>query len=187
MRSVKPTRSASPSSAYATSDAGNPPAENPAWHAMASADALEVLRTTAEGLSDDEAAQRLNIHGRNRLPQGPHRSLLMRFLLQFHNLLIYVLLAAGALAATIGHGTDALVILAVVIVNAIIGFVQEGRAEKALDAIRGMIDPHASVLRGGRRVTIGADACRQTCASSRRAVSGSTRPSLPASRYRSTT
>ena len=114
MRSVKPTRASLPSSASATSDATSPSAEIVAWHAMASADALETLRTTAEGLSDDEAAQRLSIHGRNRLPQGPQRSLLFRFLLQFHNLLIYVLLAAGALAAAIGHGTDALVILAVV-------------------------------------------------------------------------
>ena len=66
-------------------------------------------------------------------------------------------MAAGALAAAIGHGTDAMVILAVVIANAVIGFVQEGRAEKALEAISSMIDPHASVVRGGRRMTIGAD------------------------------
>jgi magnesium-transporting ATPase (P-type) len=127
------------------------------WHAMEPSGTLAALRTSAGGLSDDEAARRLKIHGRNSLPQGPRRSALIRFLLQFHNLLIYVLVAAGALAAAIGHGTDAMVILAVVTANAIIGFVQEGRAERALEAISGMIDPHASVIRGGRRVTIGAD------------------------------
>src|SRR5690606_30298327 len=63
----------------------------------------------------------------------------------------------AVLAAVIGHETDALVIAAVVVVNAIIGFVQEGRAEEALEAIRAMIDPHASVIRDGRRVTIAAD------------------------------
>ncbi|WP_305721056.1 cation-transporting P-type ATPase [Bradyrhizobium sp.] len=119
--------------------------------------ALAALQTSVEGLSDDEAARRLTIHGRNSLPHGPRRSALVRFLLQFHNLLIYVLMAAGALAAAIGHGTDAIVIMAVVVANAIIGFVQEGRAEKALEAISSMIEPHASVIRGGRRVTIGAD------------------------------
>jgi magnesium-transporting ATPase (P-type) len=124
---------------------------------MAADAALAALASSTAGLSDAEAARRLDEHGPNRLPQGPRRSALARFLLQFHNLLIYVLLAAGALAAATGHPTDALVVLAVVILNAIIGFVQEGRAEEALAAIRGMIDPHASVIRDGRRVTIGAD------------------------------
>lgn len=128
------------------------------WHTMAPEAALEALRSGPSGLSEPEAARRLQQHGPNRLPQGPRRSALVRFLLQFHNLLIYVLLAAGALAAAIGHPTDALVVLAVIVLNAVIGFVQEGRAETALEAIRGMIDPHASVVRGGRRMTIAADA-----------------------------
>lgn len=68
-----------------------------------------------------------------------------------------MLLGAGTLAAAIGHLTDALVILAVVVINAAIGFIQEGRAEQALEAIRAMIDPHASVLRDGRRATIRAE------------------------------
>jgi P-type E1-E2 ATPase len=71
--------------------------------------------------------------------------------------IIYFLHAAPNLAATIGHFTDAAVVLAVVLVNATIGYVQEGRAEKALEAIRGMIDPHASVIRGGRRTVIVAE------------------------------
>ncbi|ANW02211.1 carbonate dehydratase [Bradyrhizobium icense] len=128
-----------------------------AWHGISSDAALDALRTNVDGLFEHEAARRLETYGPNRLPEGPRRSALTRFLLQFHNLLIYVLLAAGVLAAMIGHGTDALVIFAVVLVNAIIGFIQEGRAEKALDAIRAMIDPHASLIRDGRRVTIAAD------------------------------
>ncbi|WP_404809921.1 cation-transporting P-type ATPase [Microvirga lenta] len=135
----------------APSRAGEP------WHALPDADVLSALAANASGLSSEEAAERLRSHGPNRLPQGSKRSPLARFLLQFHNLLIYVLLGAGALAALIGHGTDALVIVAVVLANAIIGYVQEGRAERALDAIRGMIDPHASVVRDGHRVTIRAE------------------------------
>lgn len=128
-----------------------------AWHAVTPDAALDALRTNIDGLSEREAARRLETYGPNRLPEGLRQSALTRFLLQFHNLLIYVLLAAGVLAAVIGHGTDALVIFAVVLVNAIIGFIQEGRAEKALDAIRAMIDPHASLVRDGRRVTTAAD------------------------------
>ncbi|MDP3242970.1 MAG: cation-transporting P-type ATPase [Reyranella sp.] len=128
-----------------------------AWHTLGPSESLEALGTRPEGLGAGEAAQRLASWGPNRLPQGHHRSILVRFALQFHNLLIYVLLAAALLAAAIGHGTDALVILAVVVANAVIGFVQEGRAEKALEAIRGLIDPHASVMRDGHRQTIPAD------------------------------
>jgi len=118
---------------------------------------IEKLQTQAAGLDPAEASRRLDLHGPNRLPQGSQRSALIRFMLQFHNLLIYVLIVAAMLAAAIGHVTDALVIMAVVLVNAIIGYVQEGRAESAMEAIRAMIDPHASVLRGGQRLTIAAD------------------------------
>lgn len=133
-----------------------PPGERP-WHAVTAETTLAAFASGAEGLAEAEAERRLALHGRNVLPQGPRRSALARFLLQFHNLLIYVLIGAAALAAAIGHVTDALVILAVVALNAVIGFVQEGRAEKALEAIRGMIDPRASVVRAGRRVTVPAD------------------------------
>ncbi|MEQ8813108.1 MAG: cation-transporting P-type ATPase [Thalassobaculum sp.] len=129
-----------------------------AWHSLDPTAVLADLQVDAEGLSSPEAARRLAEHGPNRLPQGPGRPAAVRLLLQFHNLLIYMLLAAGALAAAIGHVTDALVILAVVVINAVIGFIQEGRAERALEAIRGMIDPNASVIRDGRRVTVKAEA-----------------------------
>ena len=129
-----------------------------AWHSLDPAVVLADLQVDAEGLSSQEAARRLAEHGPNRLPQGRGRPAAIRLLLQFHNLLIYMLLAAGALAAAIGHVTDALVILAVVVINAVIGFIQEGRSERALEAIRGMIDPNASVIRDGRRVTVKAEA-----------------------------
>ena len=135
-----------------------PSASALAWHALAPDAALRALGTGLDGLSEAEAARRLATHGPNRLPQGRRRGALARFLMQFHNLLIYVLIASAALSGASGHATDALVILAVVLINALIGFVQEGRAEAALDAIRAMIDPHAAVLRAGRRLTIAAEA-----------------------------
>ncbi len=134
---------------------GGPPAQH--WHAIDAAAALAALQSGPGGLGEDEAERRFAAHGPNRLPQGKQRGPLLRLLAQIHNLLIYVLLAAGVLSAVIGHVTDAVVILAVVVVNALIGFIQEGRAERALEAIRGMIDPRASVMRAGRRITIGAD------------------------------
>ncbi|HUF87440.1 MAG TPA: HAD-IC family P-type ATPase [Thermohalobaculum sp.] len=127
------------------------------WHALDIEAALEALETRRDGLAAAEAERRLAAFGPNRLPEGPRRGWLARLAAQFHNLFIYVLIGAGVLAAAIGHITDALVILAVVIVNAVIGFVQEGRAEQALAAIRAMIDPHASVIRDGRRATLPAE------------------------------
>jgi magnesium-transporting ATPase (P-type) len=91
------------------------------------------------------------------LPAARARSVVLRFLSQFNNLLIYVLLVAAALALVIGEIADAVVVLAVVLLNAIIGYLQEGRAERALEAIREMIDPRATVIRDGRRISIAAE------------------------------
>ncbi|PZA10222.1 cation-transporting P-type ATPase [Rhodopseudomonas palustris] len=127
------------------------------WHAAEVEVVLAALNSRTEGLAEQEAAERLVTFGPNALPGALPRSALLRFLLQFHNLLIYVLLGAGVLSAAIGHVTDAAVIFGVVLINAVIGFIQEGRAEKALDAIQKMIEPHAAVVRDGRRMTIAAD------------------------------
>jgi len=127
------------------------------WHASEVREAFASLDTSANGLAANEAARRKAACGPNRLPQAARRGPLKRFLLQFHNLLIYALLAAAAMSAGLGHGIDAVVILAVVLLNAVIGFIQEGRAEQALTAIHRMIDPRAAVLRDGRRTTIAAE------------------------------
>ena len=120
-------------------------------HARDARTVLAALDTTPAGLSASEVAERLARYGENRLPEAPRRGPLVRFLSQFHNLLIYVLIAAAAITALMEHYIDTGVILAVVIVNAIIGFIQEGRAEQAMDAIRDMLAPHSSVVRDGRR------------------------------------
>ena len=127
------------------------------WHSETIEAVLEVFSTGPDGLSAEEAARRKARYGPNRLPQAAARGPVRRFLAQFHNLLIYVLLAAAVGSAAMGHLTDSAVILAVVLVNAVIGFVQEGRAENAIAAIRAMIDPKAVVLRNGRRATIPAE------------------------------
>ncbi len=124
------------------------------WHSLNIEAALETLNVTLNGLTSEEATNRLKEHGPNRLPAPPKPSLLMRFLRQFHNILIYVLLVAAIITALLGHYLDTIVILAVVVLNSIIGFIQEGKAEKALDSIRGMLAPTAAVLRDGHRQTL---------------------------------
>jgi magnesium-transporting ATPase (P-type) len=109
------------------------------------------------GLSQAEAAARLARHGANRLPPPRRRGPLARFLLQFHNVLIHVLLAAGLVTAVLGHWVDSGVIFGVVVINAVIGFIQEGKAEAALEAIRKMLSPSAVALRDGARRSLPAE------------------------------
>ena len=101
------------------------------WHAMEAEDAIGILRSEMSGLPGEEAARRLGEYGPNRLPGPAKRSALVRLLLHFHNVLIYVLLGSALITALLGHFIDMSVILAVVVANAIIGFVQEGKAEMA--------------------------------------------------------
>ena len=127
------------------------------WHQLSSADALAAHQATSSGLTVDEAARRLAEHGPNRLTPPARRGPLMRFLLQFHNVLIYVLLAAAAVTMLLAHWVDTAVIVGVVVINSIIGFIQEGKAEQAMEAIRRMLSPEATVLRDGKRVVVAAD------------------------------
>lgn len=126
------------------------------WHTLGAPEVLAALQTSADGLDAAEAARRLKINGPNQLPAPPRPHPVLRFLAQFNNMLIWFLLAAAAAAGFLGHFVDAGVIVAVVVINAGVGFVQEGRAEQALAAIRGMIAPHATVLRDGKRHKIAA-------------------------------
>lgn len=127
-------------------------------HATSAADCLAALKASPDGLTAPEAMRRLAEHGPNRLPDVPTRGPLMRFLRQFHNVLIYVLIGAAVVTGALQHWVDTGVILAVVLANAVIGFIQEGKAEAAMAAIRGMLAPRAAVLRDGRRTSVdGAD------------------------------
>jgi magnesium-transporting ATPase (P-type) len=127
-----------------------------AWHARAPEDVLARLGSGAGGLTSAEAAQRLATAGPNRLPQPPRRGALARFAAQFASLLVQVLIAAALIALLLGHPLDAAVIALVVLANAAIGFIQEGRAERALAAIQGLLAPRAAVLRDGQRLGVDA-------------------------------
>ena len=127
-------------------------------HALPVEEALRELQASAQGLSTAEAASRLQAVGPNRLPEAEKEGLLKRLFKHFHDLLIYILIAAAAVTALLGHWIDTIVILVVVLVNAIIGFIQEGKAEQALEGIRKMLSAHAHARRDGAWSEIKAEA-----------------------------
>ncbi len=123
--------------------------QNP-HHGLATHEVVLLLETDAQrGLSGHEAERRLHRFGPNLLPQAKTAGSLVRFAWQFNHPLIYVLLGAGIVTLALGELVDASVIIGVVLVNAAIGFVQESRAEAALDALRAMVQTSAKVRRDG--------------------------------------
>jgi magnesium-transporting ATPase (P-type) len=120
------------------------------WHALSADEVVKRLATNNEkGLDTAEVSKRLQKYGPNRLPEGKKRGPVMRFLAQFNNILVYVLLGAGFTKLMLNLWVDAAIIFAVVVLNGLLGFIQEGRAEKALDSIRNMLSAEARTVRSG--------------------------------------
>ncbi|MDT8878031.1 HAD-IC family P-type ATPase [Halomonas saccharevitans] len=134
------------------------PAHDRHWHALSPEEALAELDAAQDGLSEDDARERLAQHGPNLLQQGQGRPAWRRLLAQFNNLLMLILLVAAVASLGLGHALDAVAIAGVVLIIALIGFFQEGKAEQALDSIRNMLSPRAQVLRDGRRHEVDAEA-----------------------------
>jgi magnesium-transporting ATPase (P-type) len=133
-------------------------ARSEAWHAEGPDLVVARLQSDPDnGLAASEAVARRSQYGPNRLPEGRKRGPLMRFLAQFNNILVYVLLGAGFVKLMVGLWLDATVILGVVIINALLSFFQEGKAEKALDSIRNMLSAEARTVRGGETRLIAAE------------------------------
>ena len=142
----------------AISSSTQPVNETVAWHALATDDVVRQLDTRIDrGLDSAQAASRLEQHGPNLLPLGKKQSTLTRFLLQFNNVLVYVLIGAGLLKFALGLWLDASIILAVVFLNALLGFIQEGKAAEALESISKMLSADARTVRDGEPRMIAAD------------------------------
>ncbi|MCI0708726.1 MAG: cation-translocating P-type ATPase [Chloroflexi bacterium] len=130
------------------------------WHVMSSEEAIASLNTDIEsGLTEEEVIQRLETYGNNELAEAPRPGFLERFIAQFNNFVIlFLIFAAGVsfiLALLEGETpVESIAILAIVILNAALGLVQEGRAEQALSALKKLAAPEAQVLRSGNTVTI---------------------------------
>lgn len=122
------------------------------WHARTSEDVCRAFDVSIDtGLSDHDVERRRREHGINELPRQRKQSAFARFLQQFRNPLVYILLISGLVTIILGGITDASVILGVVLINALIGFIQEGKAVEALEALAGSVGTDARVIRNGRK------------------------------------
>lgn len=127
------------------------------WHSRSADEALSFQKAGTGGLSVDEAKARLARNGPNLIQQEKGRSWYKRLLDQFNNILMLILIVAAAASLFLGHRLDAAAILGVVVIIALIGFLQEGKAEQALQSIRNMLSPQANVLRDGKRSAVPAE------------------------------
>jgi Ca2+-transporting ATPase len=135
-----------------TPDPTTPPVE--AWHTLEPAAVLDRLGASADGLSVVEASRRLETHGPNELSAAPRVSPWTTLAAQFKNVLILILLGATALSAVLGHELEAIVIAVIVTLAVLLGFVQEYRAERAIEALREMAAPLGHVVRDGAETSV---------------------------------
>ena len=126
----------------------------PAWHTLPAEETLPLLESSASGLTSDEARRRLEQYGPNQIRRKGKDSILTLLWRQINNPLIWVLLGSGTLAVGLGKMTDGLVVLSVVVINAIIGFIQEYKAGQAIEALSDMVPQNATVTRDGRVLTV---------------------------------
>lgn len=126
------------------------------FHAQSPSDVLQALSSDEQGLSSDEVTKRQDQYGANKLTPPPAESQWVKFFRQFNNVLIYVLLVASLLSLGMGHLTDSVVILAVVLINGFFGYIQEGKAEAALASIRALLQIKATVVRNREKSQIDA-------------------------------
>lgn len=124
------------------------------WHRLSTADTFELLGTTQQGLSTSSAEEKLQQIGPNELQEGKKKSIAGILLEQFKDVMILILLAAAIISGIIGDLTDTIVILVIVLINAILGFIQEYRAEKAMQALKQMAVTRSNVIRDGHTTTL---------------------------------
>ncbi len=126
------------------------------WHQKDINDVIQEQRSSLQGISSEEAVRRLGEYGPNELKEKKKKTLFMMFLDQFRDFMILVLIAAAVVSGFIGELSDTIAIIVIVILNAVIGFIQEYRAEKAVAALKKMAAPSATVIRNGMPTTIAA-------------------------------
>lgn len=127
---------------------------NDIWYLKTVPETFQALHSGEHGLSNKEAIERLKKHGPNQLPEGKGDSLLVIFLRQFQSPLIYMLFAASIIVFAMGEITDGSIILAVLLINAIVGTIQEGKAQNTLLALKKFVETKATVLREGKELII---------------------------------
>ena len=124
------------------------------WHALSTQEVLENLKVQESGLTTAEAARRRERYGPNQLTEAPRPGFLQLLWEQFNNFIVMLLIVASIISALLGEWVDASAIIAIVLLNAILGIVQERRAEEALAALKKLAAPEARILRDGHHVTV---------------------------------
>jgi len=124
------------------------------FHSVTSEEALKHLSSTLKGLTEREADERLSQHGLNEIRRSRKISPIKIFLAQFNSFIVYILIAAVLISAMLREYIDGVVIIAILIVNAVLGFFQEYRAERAIESLKKMAAHQATVIRDGRRMRI---------------------------------
>ena len=123
------------------------------WYNKGKNEILKELNTDlSTGLSEKEAERRIEEYGKNELEVQAKKSLLSKFITQFADFLIIILLLAAGVSAFVGEREDAIIILAIVVINAVLGIYQEGKAEKSVEALQKLSAPNAKVIREGNLI-----------------------------------
>jgi magnesium-transporting ATPase (P-type) len=135
----------------------SPQVSEKTWYQLSTEETLTRLQTTEQGINTEEVTRRLQQYGPNALPEKKRKSAFLRFIAHFNDVLIYILLAAAALKFIMAYWVDTIIILAVAVINALIGYIQENSAEKSLKSIQNMLSSRALVIRDGTTQTIDAD------------------------------
>ncbi|HSK67072.1 MAG TPA: HAD-IC family P-type ATPase, partial [Anaerolineales bacterium] len=128
--------------------------QNTLWHAKTTDQAYEALNSKPAGISQKEAAERAEKYGPNEIKSAQRISAWSILLDQFKNVLILILLGATILSLFLGHGIESIVIAVIVLFAVLLGFIQEYRAERAIEALRQMAAPTASVIRDGKEIQV---------------------------------
>lgn len=124
------------------------------WHLLPLSEITQKLKTGPSGIDSTTATQRLSEYGENKIAEKKKKTLLHKLLNQFTDFMILILIAAAIISGILGDMTDAIIILAIVFINAAVGFIQEYRAEKAMEALKKMAASHARILRDGKNIEI---------------------------------
>ncbi|MFA6918262.1 MAG: HAD-IC family P-type ATPase, partial [Candidatus Gracilibacteria bacterium] len=124
------------------------------YYQLSAEETLKTLKSKREGLDNSEAAQRIKIYGENKLIASKKIPLIFRFFQQFKDLMVIILIAAGSISLYLGEDRDAIIMYTIVIVNAIIGFIQEFKAEKTMNSLKNLIKAKAKVIRNGQEIEI---------------------------------
>ena len=124
------------------------------WHALKTEEVLHHLKVQDHGLSTDEAKRRLEQYGPNQLKEAPRPTFLQMLWDQLNNFVVILLIIASVISALLGDYVEAAAIMAIVVLNAVLGIVQERRAEEALAALKKLAAPDAQVMRDGHRKSI---------------------------------